>query len=64
MWVTADSFYIIFKELAENVDSGYTMIPSRALPIHCRAVDLTILKVHRHGQGAKALPSLQAAIAG
>jgi transposase-like protein len=42
----------MFRALAEDADFEYTMI------------DGTIVKVHRHGQGAKALSSLQATIAG
>ena len=37
----ADSFYSMFIALAEDSDFEYTMI------------DVTIVKVHRHGQGAK-----------
>ena len=40
-WVKADSFYLMFRALAEDADFEYTMI------------DGTIVKVHRHGQGAK-----------
>jgi transposase len=40
-WVKADAFYSMFSALAEDSDFEYTMI------------DGTIVKVHRHGQGAK-----------
>jgi transposase len=40
-WVKADAFYIMFRALAEDADFEYVM------------VDGTIVKVHRHGQGAK-----------
>jgi transposase len=40
-WVKADAFYLVFRALAEDADFEYTMI------------DGTIVKVHRHGQGAK-----------
>jgi len=40
-WVNADAFYCMFRALAEDADFEYTMI------------DGTIVKVHRHGQGAK-----------
>jgi len=40
-WVKADAFYRMFIALAEYSDFEYTMI------------DGTIVKVHRHGQGAK-----------
>jgi len=40
-WVKADSFYLMFRALTEDADFEYTMI------------DGTIVKVHRHGQGAK-----------
>ena len=40
-WVKADAFYRMFIALAEDSDFEYTM------------VDGTIVKVHRHGQGAK-----------
>ena len=40
-WVMADVFYRMFRALAEDADFEYTMI------------DGTIVKVHRHGQGAK-----------
>mgnify|MGYP002683563612 CR=1 FL=1 len=40
-WVKADAFYSMFRALAEDTDFEYTMI------------DGTIVKVHRHGQGAK-----------
>ena len=40
-WVKADAFYLMFRALAEDADFEYTMI------------DGTIVKVHRHGQGAK-----------
>ena len=51
-WVKTDAFYRMFRALAEDADFEYTMI------------DGTIVKVHRSGQGAKALSSLQATIAG
>jgi hypothetical protein len=51
-WVKADIFYHMFRVLASDTDLEYAMI------------DGTIVKVHRLGQGAKALSSLQAAIAG
>lgn len=40
-WVKADAFYRMFRVLAEDADFEYTM------------VDGTIVKVHRHGHGAK-----------
>ena len=40
-WVKADAFYRMFRALAEDADFEYAMI------------DGTIVKVHRHGQGAK-----------
>jgi len=40
-WVKADAFYRMFRVLAEDSDFEYAM------------VDGTIVKVHRHGQGAK-----------
>ena len=40
-WVKADAFYNMFKALSEDADFEYMM------------VDGTIVKVHRHGQGAK-----------
>lgn len=40
-WVKADAFYIMFKALTNAPDFEYAM------------VDGTIVKVHRHGQGAK-----------
>jgi len=40
-WVKADAFYIMFKALSNSPDFEYAM------------VDGTIVKVHRHGQGAK-----------
>ena len=40
-WVKADAFYRIFRALAEDADFEYAMI------------DGSIVKVHRHGQGAK-----------
>ena len=40
-WVKVDAFYRMFRALAEDADFEYTMI------------DGTIVKVHRHGQGAK-----------
>jgi len=40
-WVKADAFYVMFKALSGVHDFEYAM------------VDGTIIKVHRHGQGAK-----------
>jgi len=40
-WVAADVFARIFEAVAEEPDMEYAM------------VDATIVKVHRHGQGAK-----------
>ena len=40
-WVKAGSFYRIFRALSEDADFEYVMI------------DGSIVKVHRHGQGAK-----------
>ncbi|ARE84368.1 transposase [Roseovarius mucosus] len=40
-WVKADAFYRMFSALAEDADFEYAMI------------DGSIVKVHRHGQGAK-----------
>ena len=40
-WVKADAFYRMFRALAEDADFDYAM------------VDGSIVKVHRHGQGAK-----------
>ena len=40
-WVKADAFYLIFKALTDDNDFEYAM------------VDGTIVRVHRHGQGAK-----------
>lgn len=40
-WVKADVFYVMFKALAADADFEYAM------------VDGSIVKVHRHGQGAK-----------
>ena len=40
-WVKADAFYRMFRVLAEDADFDYAM------------VDSSIVKVHRHGQGAK-----------
>lgn len=51
-WVKEDIFYHMCRVLASDTDLEYAMI------------DGTIVKVHRSGQGAKALSSLQAAIAG
>jgi hypothetical protein len=39
--VKADAFYRMFRALAEDADFEYAM------------VDGSIVKVHRHGQGAK-----------
>lgn len=39
-WVKADAFYFIFKALTDNHDFEYAL------------VDGTIVRVHRHGQGA------------
>ena len=53
-WVKADAFYRMFRVLAEDSGFEYAMIPSHRLQANdCRAVDGTIVKVHRHGQGAK-----------
>ena len=52
-WVKADAFYRMFRVLAEDFDFEYTMIPSRAFSMQCRATDGIIVKVHRHGQGVK-----------
>ena len=51
-WVKADTFYRMFRALAEDADFEYAMIPSRAFSMHCRAMDGSIVKVQRHGQGA------------
>ena len=40
-WVKDDAFHRMFRALAEDSDFEYTMI------------DASIVKVHRHGQGAK-----------
>ena len=40
-WVKADVFYRIFSAVSDEPDMEYAMI------------DATIVKVHRHGQGAK-----------
>ena len=40
-WVKADAFYRMFRALSEDADFEYAMI------------DGSIVKVHRHGQGAK-----------
>lgn len=40
-WVKADAFYRMFRALAEDADFEYAMIGG------------SIVKVHRHGQGAK-----------
>ena len=40
-WVKADAFYRMFRVLAEDADFEYAMI------------DGSVVKVHRHGQGAK-----------
>ena len=40
-WAKADAFYRMFRALAEDADFEYGMI------------DGSIVKVHRHGQGAK-----------
>ena len=40
-WVKADAFHRMFRALAEDADFEYAMI------------DGSIVKVHRHGQGAK-----------
>ena len=40
-WVKADVFYPIFKAISDSYDFEYAM------------VDGTIVRVHRHGQGAK-----------
>jgi len=52
-WVKADAFHRMFKAIASDADLEYAMIPSRGFPMHCRAMDGTIVKVHRSGQGAK-----------
>lgn len=52
-WVKADTFHLMFKALSSDADLEYAMIPSRAFAMHCRAVDGTIVKVHRSGQGSK-----------
>lgn len=53
-WVKADAFYHMFKALTSDVDLEYAMVPSHRLQANdCRAVDGTIVKVHRSGQGAK-----------
>ena len=52
-WVKADAFYRMFRALAEDSDFEYTMIDvSRPAP-PVRAGLRKIVKVHRHGQGAK-----------
>ena len=51
-WVKVVVFKSVFDALSAEQDMEYVMI------------DGTVVKVHRHGQGAKALSSLQAAIAG
>ena len=40
-WLKADVFYTIFSSISDDPDMEYAM------------VDATIVKVHRHGQGAK-----------
>lgn len=40
-WLKADVFYNIFSSVSDDPDMEYAM------------VDATIVKVHRHGQGAK-----------
>ena len=40
-WVKADAFYRMFRALAKDADFDYAM------------TDGSIVKVHRHGQGAK-----------
>ena len=40
-WVKADAFHRMFRALAEDAD------------FDCAMVDGSIVKVHRHGQGAK-----------
>ncbi|MBO0942257.1 IS5 family transposase [Acidovorax temperans] len=47
-WVKADVFQRLFDAVSEQPDMEYAM------------VDATIVKVHRHGQGAKGGPSGQA----
>ncbi len=55
-WVQADVFKQIFDALSDEPDMEYAMIPSHGLQANrCRAADATIVKVHRHGMGAKAL---------
>ena len=50
-WVKADVFYRMFRALAAEADFEYAMIPSRdiACAMPCRAVDGSIVKVHRSG---------------
>jgi len=52
-WGKADAFYLVFRALAEDTDFEYTMIDvSRPAP-PVRAGLRKIVKVHRHGQGAR-----------
>ncbi len=47
-WVKVDAFHRMFKEMVSDADLEYAMIPSLiALQIACRAMDGTIVKVHR-----------------
>jgi len=64
-WARAGVFERIFNAVSGDPDMEMAMVPSRGLQANpCRAVDATIVKVHRAAHGAKALSSLQAAIAG
>ncbi|HNI20903.1 MAG TPA: IS5 family transposase, partial [Nitrospira sp.] len=47
-WVKADVFHKLFEAVSQEPDMEYAM------------VDATIVKVHRHGQGAKGGPESQA----
>ena len=51
-WVEADAFYSMFRALSADADFEYAMIPLGG-EAACRAMDGTIVKVHRSGQGAK-----------
>ena len=46
-WVKADVFKRIFETISDDPDMEYAM------------VDATIVKVHRHGQGAKGGPKIR-----
>lgn len=46
-WIKADRFRQIFTALSDSPDMEYAMI------------DATIIKVHRHGQGAKGGPGIR-----